>query len=204
MQLEMVDDYPDVVIACCGGGSNFAGITFPFIPDKIAGKNIRLVAVEPAACPTLTRGVFAYDYGDVAGMTPASMMYTLGHDFMPSGIHAGGLRYHGDSSLVSQLYHDGLIEAVAVMQNPTFEAAMLFAQTESIVPAPESAHAIRVAVDEALQAKKEGVSRTIVFNLSGHGFLDLGSYDMYLSGKTEDVALSDTELQESLKSLPRV
>ena len=204
MQLEMVDDYPDVVIACCGGGSNFAGLTFPFIPDKIAGKNIRLVAVEPAACPTLTRGVFAYDYGDVAGMTPASMMYTLGHDFMPSGIHAGGLRYHGDSSLVSQLYHDGLIEAVAVMQNPTFEAAMLFAQTESIVPAPESAHAIRVAVDEALQAKKEGVSRTIVFNLSGHGFLDLGSYDMYLSGKTEDVALSDTELQESLKSLPRV
>ncbi len=204
LQLEMVDEYPDIVIACCGGGSNFAGICFPFIPDKIAGKKIRLVAVEPAACPTLTKGVYAYDYGDEAGMTPAMMMYTLGHEFMPSGIHAGGLRYHGASPLVSQLYRDGLIEAVSVTQNPTFEAAMLFAQTESIVPAPESSHAIRIAIDEALRAKEEGVNKTIVFNLSGHGLLDLSSYDMYLSGKTEDVEFSDAELQESLKSLPRV
>jgi len=202
--LEMIDEYPDVLIACCGGGSNFAGLAFPFIPDKLAGKNIRLVAVEPAACPTLTKGVFAYDYGDSVGLTPASKMYTLGHDFMPSGIHAGGLRYHGDSALVSQLYHDGLIEAVAVKQNATFEAAMLFAQTECIVPAPESAHAIRTAIDEALKADEEGVSKTIVFNLSGHGHLDLYSYDMYLSGQTEDVEFSDAELQESLKTLPRV
>jgi len=204
MQMELVDDYPDIIIGCCGGGSNFAGIAFPFIPDKLAGKNIRLVAVEPAACPTLTKGVYAYDYGDVAGFTPLMKMYTLGHDFIPSGIHAGGLRYHGESPLVSRLYHDKLIEAVAVKQNPTFEAAMLFAQTESIVPAPESAHAIRVAIDEALKAKEEGVSRSIVFNLSGHGHLDLFSYDKYLSGETEDVEFSDAELKESLRNLPQL
>lgn len=204
MQMEMVDDYPDVVIGCCGGGSNFAGIAFPFIPDKLAGKKVRLVAVEPAACPTLTKGVFAYDFGDVAGYTPMLKMYTLGHDFTPSGIHAGGLRYHGESPLVSQLYHDGLLEAVAVKQNPTFAAATLFAQTEGIVPAPESAHAIRTAIDEALKAKEEGVSRTIVFNLSGHGHLDLFSYDKYLSGETEDVEFSDEELKESLRNLPQL
>jgi tryptophan synthase beta chain len=204
LQMEMVDDYPDIVIGCCGGGSNFAGIAFPFIPDKLAGKNIRLVGVEPAACPTLTKGVFAYDYGDVAGLTPAMKMYTLGHNFVPSGIHAGGLRYHGESPLVSQLYHDGLIEARAVKQNPTFEAAMLFARTESIVPAPESAHAIRAAIDEALKAKEEGVSRTIVFNLSGHGNLDLYSYDKYLTGETEDIEFSDEELALSIKDLPMV
>ncbi|WP_061214464.1 TrpB-like pyridoxal phosphate-dependent enzyme [Syntrophomonas wolfei] len=204
MQMEMVDDYPDIIIGCCGGGSNFAGIAFPFIPDKLAGKNIRLIAVEPTACPTLTQGVYAYDYGDVAGFTPLMKMYTLGHDFIPSGIHAGGLRYHGESPLVSRLYHDKLIEAVAVKQNPTFEAAVLFAQTESIVPAPESAHAIRVAIDEALKAREEGVSRTIVFNLSGHGHLDLFSYDKYLSGETEDVEFSDAELQESLRNLPQI
>ncbi|HBK54662.1 TrpB-like pyridoxal phosphate-dependent enzyme [Syntrophomonas wolfei] len=204
MQMEMVDDYPDIIIGCCGGGSNFAGIAFPFIPDKLAGKNIRLIAVEPTACPTLTQGVYAYDYGDVAGFTPLMKMYTLGHDFIPSGIHAGGLRYHGESPLVSRLYHDKLIEAVAVKQNPTFEAAVLFAQTESIVPAPESAHAIRVAIDEALKAREEGVSRTIVFNLSGHGHLDLFSYDKYLSGETEDVEFSEAELQESLRNLPQI
>lgn len=204
LQMEMVDDYPDVVIGCCGGGSNFAGIAFPFIPDKLAGKNIRLVGVEPAACPTLTKGVFAYDYGDVAGLTPAMQMYTLGHNFVPSGIHAGGLRYHGESPLVSQLYHDGLIEARAVKQNPTFEAAMLFARTESIVPAPESAHAIRAAIDEALKAKEEGVSRTIVFNLSGHGNLDLYSYDKFLAGETEDIEFSDEDLEISIKDLPIV
>ncbi len=204
LQMEMVDDYPDVVIGCCGGGSNFAGIAFPFIPDKLAGKKIRLLGVEPAACPTLTKGVFAYDYGDVAGLTPAMQMYTLGHDFVPSGIHAGGLRYHGESPLVSQLYHDGLIEAIAVKQNPTFEAAMLFARTESIVPAPESAHAIRAAIDEALKAREEGVTRTIVFNLSGHGNLDLYSYDKFLAGETEDVEFSDEELAVSVRNLPVV
>lgn len=202
--LEMVDDYPDIVIGCCGGGSNLAGIAFPFIPDKLAGKNIRLIAVEPAACPTLTRGVFAYDYGDNVGFAPVAMMYTLGHDFVPSGIHAGGLRYHGDSPLVSQLYHDGLLEAVAVMQNDTFEAAMLFAQTESIIPAPESAHAIRVAIDEALKGKEEGVGKTIVFNLSGHGLLDLGSYDRFLSGETENIEFSEEEMQKSLATLPLI
>lgn len=204
MALELVDDYPDVVIGCCGGGSNFAGIAFPFIPDKLAGKKVRLVAVEPAACPTLTKGVFAYDYGDVAGFTPMLKMYTLGHDFTPSGIHAGGLRYHGESPLVSQLYHDGLLEAVSVKQNETFAAAMLFAQNEGIVPAPESAHAIRTAIDEALKAKEEGIPKTIVFNLSGHGHLDLYSYDKYLSGETQDVEFSDAEMQESLKSLPQI
>lgn len=204
MALEMVDDYPDVIIGCCGGGSNFAGIAFPFIPDKLAGKKVRLVAVEPAACPTLTKGVFAYDYGDVVGYTPMLKMYTLGHDFTPSGIHAGGLRYHGESPLVSQLYHDGLLEAVSVKQNETFAAAMLFAQNEGIVPAPESAHAIRTAIDEALQAKEEGVAKTIVFNLSGHGHLDLYSYDKYLSGETEDVEFSLEDLQKSLETLPQV
>ncbi len=203
-QLEMVDEYPDVIIGCCGGGSNFAGIAFPFIPDKIAGKNIRLVAVEPAACPTLTKGVFAYDYGDVAGLAPIVKMYTLGHDFTPSGIHAGGLRYHGESPLVSRLYHDGLIEATSVLQNPVFEAAMTFAQTEGLVPAPESAHAIRTAVDEALKAESEGVAKCIVFNLSGHGLLDLAAYDQYLSGATQDIVFSEEALQESLKTLPQI
>lgn len=204
LQMEMVDDYPDVVIGCCGGGSNFAGIAFPFIPDKLAGKNVKLLAVEPAACPTLTKGVFAYDYGDNIGLVPVCKMYTLGHDFTPSGIHAGGLRYHGEAPLLSQLYHDGLIEAVAVKQNPTFEAAVLFAQTEAIVPAPESAHAIKAAIDEAVKAREEGMARAIVLNLSGHGHLDLYSYDRYLSGDTEDVEFSDEDLQKSLKNLPRV
>lgn len=203
-QLEMVDDYPDVVIGCCGGGSNFAGIAFPFIPDKMNGSKVRLLGVEPAACPTMTRGVFAYDYGDDAGLVPISKMYTLGHSFTPSGIHAGGLRYHGESPLVSQLLHDGLIEARAVKQNATFAAAALFARTESIVPAPESSHAIRAAIDEALQAKEEGTARTIVFNLSGHGHLDLFSYDRYFSGETEDIEFPDEELQRSLAMLPKI
>jgi len=203
-QLEMVDEYPDIVIGCCGGGSNFAGIAFPFIPDKLKGRNLKLLAVEPAACPTLTKGVFTYDYGDSVGLTPMLKMYTLGHDFTPSGIHAGGLRYHGESPLISQLYHDKLLEAVAVKQNATFEAAMMFARTESIVPAPESAHAVRAAIDEALKAKEEGVSRTIVFNLSGHGHLDLYSYAKFLAGETADVEFSDEDLQKSLKNLPQL
>jgi tryptophan synthase beta chain len=204
LHMEMVDDYPDIVIGCCGGGSNFAGIAFPFIPDKLKGKKVRLLGVEPAACPTLTRGVFAYDLGDVAGFTPLLKMYTLGHNFVPPGIHAGGLRYHGESPLVSQLYHDGLIEAMAVLQNDCFSAAQLFAQTEGIIPAPESSHAIRAAINEALKGKEEGVARSIVFNLSGHGHLDLAAYDNYLSGKTEDVEFPEETLRESLKSLPQV
>ncbi len=154
LQMEMVDDYPDVVIGCCGGGSNLAGIAFPFLPDKLQGKNVRLVAVEPAACPSLTKGTFAYDYCDVAGLTPLLKMYTLGSHFTPAGIHAGGLRYHGVSTLVSQLYHDGLLEAKAVKQKGVFEAAILFAQTEGIIPAPESSHAIRTAIDEAFRRQR--------------------------------------------------
>ena len=203
-QLEMVDEYPDVVVGCCGGGSNFAGIALPFIPDKLAGKKVRLIGAEPAACPTMTKGVFAYDYGDDAGFVPVTRMYTLGSSFTPSGIHAGGLRYHGESPIISRLLYDGLIEAVAIKQNASFEAAVLFARTESIVPAPESAHAIRAAIEEALKAKEEGISKCIVFNLSGHGHLDLYSYDKYLSGQTEDVEFSDEELAMSLKNLPVV
>ncbi len=202
LQMEMVDDYPDIVIGCCGGGSNFAGIAFPFIPDKLAGKKVRLVGVEPSACPTMTRGVFAYDFGDVAGFTPMLKMCTLGHDFTPAGIHAGGLRYHGESPLVSQLYQDGLIEATSVMQKGVFEAAMLFSRAEGIVPAPESSHAIRVAIDEALKAKEEGIIKSIVLNLSGHGQMDLTAYDNYLSGQMEDYAPTNEEIQASLKTLP--
>ncbi|QGT99006.1 Tryptophan synthase (indole-salvaging) [Candidatus Syntrophocurvum alkaliphilum] len=204
LQMEMIDEYPDVVIGAVGGGSNFAGIAFPFIPDKLAGKNVRLVGVEPSACPTLTKGVFAYDYGDVVGHTPMLKMYTLGHNYIPPGIHAGGLRYHGQSPLISQLYYDELLEAVAVRQNAVFEAAMLFSQTEGILPAPESSHAIRATIDEALRAQEEGVSKAIVFNVGGHGHLDLSAYDNYLTGKTEDVEFTDEILQKSLDSLPKV
>ncbi|MDD2211583.1 MAG: TrpB-like pyridoxal phosphate-dependent enzyme [Clostridia bacterium] len=202
LQLEMVEDYPDVVIGCCGGGSNFAGIAFPFVPDKLKGKKVRLVAVEPSACPSLTRGKFAYDYCDIAGLTPLLKMYTLGSNFTPAGIHAGGLRYHGCSPLLSQLYADGLLEAKAVKQKGVFEAAVLFAQTEGIVPAPESAHAIKATIDEALAGKKEGVARSIVFNLSGHGHLDLTAYENYFSGVIKDVVISEKEIQENFKRLP--
>ncbi|MGI6487976.1 MAG: TrpB-like pyridoxal phosphate-dependent enzyme [Syntrophomonadaceae bacterium] len=204
LQMEMVDDYPDIVIGCCGGGSNFGGIAFPFIPDKLKGSKVRLIGVEPGACPSLTRGVFAYDYGDVAGFTPLMKMYTLGHDFTPPGIHAGGLRYHGAAPLLSQLCHDGLIEARTVLQNDIFEAAVLFAQTEGILPAPESSHAIRAAIDEALLGKEEGAARSIVFNLSGHGHLDLSAYDNYLSGNVQDIELSDQDIQVSIKNLPQI
>ncbi|NLL17666.1 MAG: TrpB-like pyridoxal phosphate-dependent enzyme [Clostridia bacterium] len=203
-QLEMVDAYPDVVIACCGGGTNFGGVAFPFVPDKLAGKGPRLVAVEPAACPTLTQGEFAYDFGDLAKLTPLLKMYTLGHAFMPPGIHAGGLRYHGDSPLVSQLYHDGIIEAQAVLQTDVFKAATLFAKTEGILPAPESAHAISAAIKEANQAKEAGEEKVILFNLSGHGHFDLTAYDNYLSGKIEDVVHGEEFIKESLACLPEI
>ncbi|MGI5920797.1 MAG: TrpB-like pyridoxal phosphate-dependent enzyme [Syntrophomonadaceae bacterium] len=204
MQMELVDDYPDIVIGSCGGGSNFAGIAFPFIPDKLAGKKIRLIAVEPAACPSLTKGVFAYDFGDVAGFTPLLKMFTLGHDFTPPGIHAGGLRYHGASPLVSQLYHDKLIEARAVLQSQNFSNALLFARCEGIVPAPESAHALSVAIQEALQAREEGVTKSIVFNLSGHGMLDLNAYENYLCGRSEDVEFPEEAVKVSIKQLPLI
>lgn len=203
-QLASIDEFPDVVFGCCGGGSNFGGIAFPFIPDKLSGKKVRLVAVEPEACPTLTKGTFAYDFGDTAHLTPLLMMYTLGHTFMPAGIHAGGLRYHGDSPLVSQLYHDGLVEAQAYGQNSVFKAATLFAGTEGIVPAPESAHAIRAAINEALLCNESGEAKTILFGLSGHGLFDLGAYDAYLGGEMEDVEFSGQEMQTSLKDLPTV
>lgn len=205
-QMEMAGDYPDVVIASCGGGSNFAGIAFPFLYDKWQGKaeDIRLVAVEPKACPTLTRGHYGYDYGDSAGLTPLMQMYTLGHAFVPPGIHAGGLRYHGDSALVSQLYHEGHIEAKALHQRPCFEAATLFARTEGILPAPESAHAIRGAIEEALEAKEANEERTILFNLSGHGHFDLSAYDHYASGDLVDVEYPQDLLDEALEKLPKV
>jgi tryptophan synthase beta chain len=203
-QLEKIDEYPDVVIACCGGGSNFAGISFPFLQDKFKGTKIRALAAEPSACPTLTKGVFAYDYGDTAKMAPIAKMYTLGHDFTPAGIHAGGLRYHGDSAIVSQLYHDGLIEAVAYGQKQVFDAGVLFARTEGIVPAPESSHAIKAAIEEALKAKEAGEEKVILFNLSGHGYFDMTSYDMYFSGSMMDVEYSEAEVKKSMEKLPQV
>lgn len=203
-QMKIAGDYPDVVIACCGGGSNFAGLAFPFIADRANGKNVRALAVEPASCPTLTKGVYAFDYGDTAKMAPISMMYTLGHDFMPPGIHAGGLRYHGESPLVSQLYHAGQIEAKAYKQNSCFEGALLFARSEGIVPAPESSHAVRAAIDEAVLAKEEGKERTILFGLSGHGQLDMGAYDAYLSGNLEDYEYPDAMVKAALERLPKI
>ena len=200
--------YPDVIFGPCGGGSSFGGIAFPFLADKAAGDkraaNLRCVAVEPTSCPTLTKGAYAYDYGDVSGYTPIMRMYTLGHDFMPPGIHAGGLRYHGDSPLVSQLLHEGRIEALAVPQVATFEAGAQFARAEGIIPAPESCHGIRAAIDEALRCKVTGEAKTILFNLTGHGHFDMASYDRFLSGKLEDYEYPAEAIAESLKHLPKV
>lgn len=203
-QLEMIDEYPDVVFACCGGGSNFAGMAYPFLMDKFKGKNVRAVAVEPTACPTLTKGVFEYDYGDTAKVAPIAKMYTLGHDFVPAGIHAGGLRYHGVSSVISQLYKDGFIEAQAYGQNAVFEAALMFARSEGIVPAPESSHAIRAAIDEAISAREAGKEQVILFNLSGHGYFDFAAYDNYFSGKLEDIDYADDSIKDSIKNLPKI
>jgi tryptophan synthase beta chain len=205
-QMEKAGAYPDVVIACVGGGSNFAGIAFPFLMDKLQGKHkkVRALAVEPTACPTLTKGHYAYDYGDTAGMAPVAKMYTLGHNFVPEGIHAGGLRYHGMSPIVSALYDQKIIEARAYKQVPCFEAALTFARTEGIIPAPESSHAIRAAIDEALDAKKCGEKRVILFNLSGHGHFDMAAYDNYLSGKLVDIEYPSEKVQEALHQLPKV
>lgn len=203
-QMEYLDEYPDVIFACCGGGSNFAGLTFPFLQDKLKGNNLRAVAVEPSACPTLTKGVFAFDYGDTAKAAPITKMYTLGHDFIPSGIHAGGLRYHGDSAIVSQLYHDGIIEAKAYGQKSVFDAAVAFARAEGIVPAPESAHAIRAAMDEAILAKEAGEEKVILFCLSGHGYFDFTAYENYFNGLIDDIEFSPESAEKSLQNLPDI
>jgi tryptophan synthase beta chain len=203
-QLELVGDYPDIIFAPCGGGSNFGGIAFPFFADKAAGKEIELVAVEPTSCPTLTKGVYAYDFGDAIGLTPLLKMYTLGHDFMPPGIHAGGLRYHGDSALVSQLYNEGLISALAVPQTETFEAGVMFAKSEGIVPAPESTHAIAATIREARRCAETGEPKTLLFNLSGHGHFDMTSYDRYFAGELEDYDYPEEAIKESLAHLPKV
>jgi tryptophan synthase beta chain len=203
-QLAKVDAYPDIVIGCCGGGSNLAGLSFPFLADVFQGKGPSIIAVEPAACPSLTKGKFAYDYGDTAKLTPIMKMYTLGHDFMPPGIHAGGLRYHGASPLVSQLYHDGFLQARAYQQTDVFQAAVLFTRSEGILPAPESAHAIQGAVEEALKCKESGEARTILFGLSGHGHFDLAAYDNYLAGKLEEIKYDEDFYQSCLGSLPAI
>jgi tryptophan synthase beta chain len=203
-QFEKAGDYPDAIFAPCGGGSNFGGVAFPFLADKAAGREVRLVAVEPTSCPTLTRGHYAYDFGDSVGLTPLMLMYTLGHDFVPPGIHAGGLRYHGDSPLVSQLHKEGLIEAVAVPQIATFDAGVQFARAEGIIPAPESCHAIRACIDEALHCKETGEAKTLFFNLSGHGHFDMASFDKYFRGELEDYEYPEEAINAALDRLPKV
>ncbi len=204
-QMDLAGEYPDVVIGCVGGGSNFAGIAFPFLRMNLQeGKKTRIVAVEPAATPSLTKGVYTFDYGDTARMAPIVKMHTLGHTFMPAPIHAGGLRYHGMAPTVSALYDAGYIEAVAVKQLATFEAALQFARAEGIIPAPESAHAIRAAIDEALDAKEKGEMRVILFNLSGHGNFDMSAYQAYLDGKLEDFTYPEEEVKKAMEHLPKV
>ena len=202
-QLEKAGEYPDTVIGCVGGGSNFAGIAVPFVRANFReGRNTRFIACEPAACPTLTRGVYRYDFGDTMGMTPLMPMYTLGHDFVPPPVHAGGLRYHGDAPLVCGLVREGIVEARAFRQNETFEAAVRFAGAEGIIPAPEPAHAIRAVIDEALAAREAGEERVILFNLCGHGHFDLAAYDAYLAGKLDDPEFSERDMEDALARLP--
>jgi tryptophan synthase beta chain len=202
-QLELAGEYPDVVVGCVGGGSNFAGVAYPFMRQKLRDdRRTRFVAAEPAACPTLTKGVFRYDFGDTVGMTPLMPMYTLGHDFVPPPVHAGGLRYHGDAPMVCGLVKAGRIEARAYKQNETFEAAVRFARSEGIIPAPEPAHAIRAVIEEADAAREAGEARTILFGLCGHGNFDLAAYDAYLAGDLEDPEFSEEELQAALAGLP--
>jgi tryptophan synthase beta chain len=204
-QMDLVGDYPDVVIGCFGGGSNFSGISFPFLRHNLLdGKTTRFIAAEPASCPKLTRGKFEYDFGDTIGMTPLIPMYTLGHDFQPADIHAGGLRYHGAGSIVSQLLKDGLIEAQAVKQLDTFAAGVLFARAEGIIPAPESTHAIAVAIQEALKAKEEGKEKVILFNLSGHGLIDMSAYDNYFSGNLSNFDVPEEMIQVNVSKLEKL
>jgi tryptophan synthase beta chain len=204
-QMEMAGEYPDVVIGCVGGGSNYAGLAFPFVRDRlVGGKKTRFVPVEPEACPSVSRGLYAYDFGDTAGTTPLVMMFTLGHTFVPPGIHAGGLRYHGMAPLISYLCEKGVMAIKAYHQTKVFDAAVQFARTEGIIPAPETAHAILGAIEEALAAKEAGEPRVILFNFSGHGLLDLGAYDQYFAGKLEDYAYPAEKVKEALAALPKV
>jgi tryptophan synthase beta chain len=203
-QMEIAGDYPDVVVGCVGGGSNFAGLSFPFLRDKMNGKEVRALACEPASCPTLTRGLYAYDFGDTTGMTPLMLMYTLGHTFVPAGIHAGGLRYHGDSPLLCKLVNDGFIEADAYNQLDCFASAETFARAEGIIPAPESSHAIHGGIVEALNAKEEGKERVILIGLSGHGMLDLAAYDDYHQGNLKKHELPQEQIDKALAELPPV
>jgi tryptophan synthase beta chain len=205
LQMQMAGEEPDVVIGCVGGGSNFAGLAFPFLGRQLReGGKIRFVAVEPTACPSVTRGLYAYDYGDTAKMAPIVKMYTLGHSFVPAGIHAGGLRYHGMAPLISALAKGGYIEAVAYQQNAVFAAAVQFARSEGTVPAPETAHAVRAAIDEALRCKESGERKVILFNFSGHGHFDMSAYDAYLSGSLVDYEYPRTEIDKALEDLPQV
>ena len=202
-QMEDAGEYPDVVVGCVGGGSNFAGIAYPFVREKLRDdRPTRFVAAEPAACPTLTRGEYRYDFGDTAGLTPLMPMFTLGHDFVPPPVHAGGLRYHGDSPSLSAMVKQGLIEARAIAQTKAFDAAVRFARCEGIIPGPEPAHAIRAVFDEAEQAKQEGTERVILFNLSGHGHFDMSAYEAYLAGNLEDLEFSEADMASALERLP--
>jgi tryptophan synthase beta chain len=205
-QMELAGDTPDVVIGCVGGGSNYAGIAYPFMADRLSGAkpNLRFLATEPAACPTLTKGRFAYDFGDTAGMSPIVPMYTLGHTFVPAPVHAGGLRYHGDSPSLSMLVHEGHMEAAAYTQNQVFEAAIQFAKTQGIVPAPESAHAIKGAIDEAIAAREANEERVILCNLSGHGAYDMQAYDDYLNGRLPEIEFDPSAEDAALAELPDV
>src|SRR5213083_2940958 len=200
-QMELAGAFPDAVVGCVGGGSNFAGLAFPFVREKIAGRDIEVLACEPSACPTLTRGPFAYDFGDTGQLTPLVPMHTLGHDFVPAPIHAGGLRYHGVAPLISQLMLDELIRAEAYTQNDCFASAVLFAGTEGILPAPEAAHAIHGTLQVAKAADEAGEERTLLFNLSGHGHFDMGAYDKYFAGELVDVALDEGEIERALKAI---
>jgi tryptophan synthase beta chain len=204
-QMDMAGEYPDVVIGCVGGGSNFAGLAYPFLRQNLKeGKRTRFVAVEPTATPSITKGEYAFDYGDTAKMAPIVKMYTLGHTFVPPAIHAGGLRYHGMAPSLSAFCNAGLMDAVSVPQLATFKAAVQFARAEGIIPAPETAHAIRIAIDEALDAKAKGEKRVILFNLSGHGLLDLAAYQAYLRGQLEDYAYPAEAIQAAMQDLPQV
>ena len=205
LQFEKMDDYPDVVVGCVGGGSSYGGMIFPFVRERLAnGKKTEFIAVEPAACPSITEGSYTYDFGDTAALTPLMKMYTLGHSFVPPRIHSGGLRYHGMAPLISQLADEGIIEARAVHQRSVFEAAVQFAKTEGILPAPEPSHAIRVVIDEALKCKESGKGRSILFNLCGHGHFDLTAYEDYLSGRLEDYAYPREEVERAIAELPKV
>jgi len=203
-QLKLAGEKPDVIVGCVGGGSNFSGLAFPFVKDKMGGQKIDIIACEPEACPTLTRGLYRYDFGDTAMLTPLLKMYTLGHTFMPEPIHAGGLRYHGDAPQLCLLVNKGLIEARAYHQLPTFDAAITFARTEGCLPAPETAHAIRAAIDEALKCKETRQEKCILIGYSGHGFFDLGAYEKYLSGQLEDYEYPKEKIEAALKDLPQV